>query len=186
MGGAALAAVAVAAGGWLWARSFRAFTEQRLVAVVRCERPAAGSPHSFLLKVRWVEGEGAGDWQSFPMQGDQWMIGGDLLKWHPLLSRLGLKNRHKLTRLNSRYWDAPDERSRPRSVYELNGGTDPLWRWLYQAGEWIPGVETVYGNAAYTPAIAGATWGVYVGLTGYLIKRLPPAPSPPAQRPDGL
>ena len=62
--------------------------------------------------------------------------------------------------------------TQPRSAYDLNGGTDFLWRWLYRYGRWIPFVEAVYGNAAYTMAQPGAQWGIYVTLSGYLVKPL--------------
>ena len=106
------------------------------------------------------------------MVGDQWMIGGEILKWHPWLNGVGFKNCHRLTRINSRYLKTEDELARPKSVYELNGGTTPLWRFLYRFGRWIPFVEAVYGNAAYVAAEPGSQWGVYVTLSGYLIKPL--------------
>jgi hypothetical protein len=67
---------------------------------------------------------------------------------------------------------AADELKRPRSAYDLNGGTDFLWRWLYRFGGRLPLVEAVYGNAAYTFAEPGTQWGVYVTLSGYLVKPL--------------
>ncbi len=145
-------------------RSYQVFTREELVAVVRCEAAPAGSGYPFVLSIAQ---------QSLPLQGDQWAIGGDFLKWYPWVNWIGIKNCHKLTRLSSRYLKAEEELNRPRTAYDLNGGTDLLWRCLYRVGQWIPFVEAVYGNSAYTFATPGASWGVYVTLSGYLVKPLP-------------
>jgi len=110
------------------------------------------------------------------MHGDQWTIGGDILKWEPWAQLIGLKSCHKLTRLHSRYLKAESEMTGPGSAYDLNGGTDALWLWLYRFGTQLPVVEAVYGNAAYCMAQPGSRWGVYVTLSGYLIKPLRSAP----------
>ena len=153
-------------------RSYRAFTQEELVAVVRCEMAPKGAPYGFLLYYAPVTRGMVGTVQRFTMYGDQWVIGGDILKWHPWINLIGFKNCHKLTRLNSRYLKAVAEIRLPKSAYDLNGGTDPLWRWLYRFGSWIPFVEAVYGNAAYIMVQPSTRWGVYVTLSGYLIKPL--------------
>ena len=106
------------------------------------------------------------------MNGDQWTVGGDILKWHHWVNLVGFQNCHKLTRISSRYLKAQAELEQPRSAYDLNGGTDSLWMWLYRYGRWLPFVEAVYGNSAYVMAQPGSRWGVYVTLSGYLLKPL--------------
>ena len=160
-------------------RSYRVFTQEQLVAVVQCEPAPRGSPQHFLLRIVPYDDALARPVQQFPMYGDQWSIGGDILKWHPWLNLLGVKTCHKLTRLSSRYLDPAAERGGPRSVYELNGGVGPFWRALYWLGSWIPFVEAVYGNAAYVMARPGTRWGVYVTLSGYLVKPLLPVRNRP-------
>ena len=153
-------------------RSYSAFTREELVAIVACEPAPAGSDHRFLLTVRQLKLGAPAREEKFPMQGEQWMIGGDILKWPPWLVFLGAQPCHKLTRLSSRYLAAGDELKRPRSAYDLNGGTPLVWRWLYRFGEELPLVDAVYGNAAYTDARPGGRWGVYVTHSGYLIRRM--------------
>ncbi|MBI3333471.1 MAG: hypothetical protein HYZ93_05220 [Candidatus Omnitrophica bacterium] len=167
--------IVLAGAGFLFAiRSYRVFTEEELVAVVRCEAPAKGSPHRFLLSVTPVAKGVPESARSYGMVGDQWAIGGEILKWHPWLNLAGIKSCHKLTRLSSRYLKARAEQAEPRSVYDLNGGTSPMWQWLYRFQQWLPFVEAVYGNATYVMAQPGSRWGVYVSLSGYLVKPLPP------------
>jgi len=153
-------------------RSYSVFTREDLVAVVRCEPAPAGASYGFLIEVTQMAGGIPGRREEFPMRGDQWSIGGDILKWKPWLTFLGAKSCHKLTRLSSRYGQAKDEMEKPRAVYDLNGGSSPPWRWLYRWGGALPFVDAVYGNASYVPVLPGGRWGVHVAHSGYLIRPL--------------
>ena len=168
---AVLAVVACLA---LWAslHSFRAFLGEDLVAVVRCEPAPDGVPYRYLVEVTQMEGPVPGRREKFPMSGDQWSAGGEILKWDPWLTFLGVKSRHKLTRLSSRYETAEREISQPRSAYDLNGGSAPPWRWLHRWGARLPFVDAVYGNSVYVPARPGGRWGLYVTHSGYLVRPL--------------
>ena len=150
--------------------AYRAFSHEELVAIVRCEK--LNRPGEFLLEVTPMEDEIPGITQRYEMAGDQWSIGGDVLKWEPWLAFAGLKSRHKLTRLSSRYWTAQAEMTQPRKDYDLNGGTSPVWRWFYSSGTPLPFIDAVYGNAAYVPVQPGRRWGVYVTHSGYFIRLL--------------
>ena len=108
------------------------------------------------------------------MTGDQWAIGGEILKWHPWLNLLGIKTCYKLSRISSRYLQVEAEKTRPRMVYELQGGTTPAWLFLYKAQQILPFVEAVYGNSTYTMAQPGTRWGIYVTLSGFLTRPLRP------------
>ena len=155
-------------------RSYRVFTQEELVAVVRCDPAPQGSGYPFLLWVTPVSGGIPGAPEHFPMVGDQWAIGGEILKWHPWLNLLGIKTCYKLSRLSNRYLQVEAEKTRPRMVYELQGGTTPVWLFLYNAQQILPFVEAVYGNSTYTMAQPGTRWGVYVTLSGFLARPLRP------------
>ncbi len=153
-------------------RSYRVFTHEELVGIVRIDSMPKGSPFSYdLWYTPVVRGVPASP-RRLLMRGDQWMVGGEILKWHPWLNWLGFKSGHKLTRLSGRYVKAEAEVKQSRTVYDLDGGTDPFWIWLQRYGSWLPFVEAVYGNAAYTLATPGNQWGIYVTLSGYLVKPL--------------
>ena len=157
---------------WVGLRSFRVFLEEELVAVVRCEPARPDAHYKFLLEVTQMEHGASAQQEKFPMTGDQWSIGGDLLKWKPWMTFLGVKPLHRLTRLSSLYNQAKDELEKPRSVYDLNGGTTLFWRCLRRWGISLPFVDAVYGSAVYVPAQPGRRWGVYVTHSGYLIRPL--------------
>lgn len=167
-----LLGAALAAAGLVGLRSYRAFTHEELVAVVECEAAPAGASYRFLLRIRQVHDGVPGPEESFPVGGEQWTLGGDILKWAPWLTFLGAKPCHKLTRLSSRYLTAGEEVSRPKSAYDLNGGSSAVWRWLHRFGPALPLVDAVYGNAVYTDARLHGRWGVYATHNGYLIRPL--------------
>ena len=151
-------------------RSYQIFTHEELIVVIEQEPAPANSGFDFQLRVLPMIAGKEGQVEVYGIYGDQWMVGGEYLKWHPWLNMLGLRNRYKLTRLSGRYYQAADEQNGPRSVYNLNGGTSPAWFFLYKVQEFIPFVQAVYGNAAYTVAQPGAGWEVSVGYSGYLIE----------------
>ena len=154
-------------------RSYHVLTREELVAVVRCEAAPKGVSATYLLLVAPVTNGVSGTPMAFSMTGDQWTLGGDILKWHPWVNLFGVRTCHKLTRLSSRYLKLEMEKKAPRSAYELNGGSDLFWGCLYRWGRRIPFVEAVYGSASYCMAEPGTRWGVYVTLSGYLLKPLP-------------
>ena len=158
-------------GLFLGLRSYRVFTQEELVAVVRCQ-VSSDPVYSFDLEFTPMAHGIPAAAVRFPMQGEQWTVEGDILKWHPWLNWVGIRNCHKITRLAGRYVKASAQASAPRSVYEVEGGTSEVWRWLYRWGPKLPFVEAVYGSAAYVFAGPGSRWGVYVTLSGYLIKPL--------------
>jgi len=113
----------------------------------------------------------------FFMHGDQWMISGDIIKWKTWLNLLGLHTRYRLTRLQGRYLDIEAERSAPRTIFSLIDypqDTDerhPFWRFLYRSGQKLPLVDTVYGNAAYQDLNDQGHYQVFVGTSGFLIRK---------------
>jgi len=182
--GIASLAVVAALGVLLSLRSYQVFTQEERVLIVRCEAapksampapksamPAPkGSDHSFQLILTPMTRGSSHVPQRFRMVGDQWTVGGEILKWHPWLNLVGIKSCHKLTRLSSRYLRAEEELTKPRSAYDLNGGSGLFWQWLHRAQRWIPFVDAVYGNSTYTMVQPDTEWGVYVSLFGYLIR----------------
>ncbi len=163
-------AVGLAAAFFISLRSFRVFSQEELVATVRCEALSRRESSGFVLVFTPLVQGIPGTPRRFSLQGDQWTLGGDILKWRRWVNLLGLRNCHRLTRVSSRYLKASSETAQPPSAYDLNGGTSAFWLWLYRWGVTLPFVEAVYGNAAYTLAQPGSQWGVYVTYSGYLIK----------------
>jgi hypothetical protein len=109
--------------------------------------------------------------RQFVVQGDQWMIEADIVKWDNWLYLLGLENRYRLTRLRGRYTKTAEEISQKQTVYALvEDEENPLWKYLYDYGAWFPLVNTVYGNAVFQSLEKTKQYQIYIGTTGLLAR----------------
>ena len=150
-------------------RAYHAFTSEDPVAVIRTENLnwKIGNPVG-LVHLTLIQSQNT---RHFIINGDQWMIEGDILKWQNWLNFLGLSTRYRLTRLRGRYFNVEAELNEPRSVIALvEQENNPLWRHLYQFGQRLPFVSTVYGNASFQTLNANKTYTIYVGTSGFIVR----------------
>lgn len=109
----------------------------------------------------------------FELYGDQWQLDSRIIKWHSLISRLGMKTGYRLNRLSGRYLSLTDEETKPRSIYALKQspvGVD-LWHWLRRfEGQSI--VDAHYGNATFLPMVDGGQYQIFVSTSGLLARPL--------------
>jgi hypothetical protein len=105
------------------------------------------------------------------LRGDEWQMDARVLKWRGIAVLIGFDTLYRLDRLSGRYRDIAQERTGPRTVYSLSEekGLD-LWMIGRKYGRWIPWVDAVYGSAAYTPMVDGASYTVSVSSTGLLAR----------------
>ena len=160
-----MAAVAV----WGTLRTYRVLTRRDLVAVVECW-PSPSRPDEYRLVYRPFVGGKLGPTQVYQLYGDQWSVGGDVLIWRGWAQLLGLKTCYKVTRIEGRYENRQREIAETHLAYDVDGGSDWLWRLLYRAQTWLPGVEAVYGAAVYFPADPRKQFVIYATPSGFLIK----------------
>lgn len=149
-------------------RAFRSFAGETLVATVTTQRVA---PNEFVLTYRPAEGPRETGARTVSLQGDQWMISGGIVKWHPWLTAVGLPSYHKPLRLTGQSSRATSPGGSVSVVEVLEPGVDRFWEWLYRADPYLPFVEAVYGSAAYVYVEPDWIQAVYVTPSGYLIKR---------------
>ncbi len=153
-------------------RSFEAFASSRLVAEVHCRWVGH---QAFELSFTPVRDGRLQTPQLLSLRGDQWVLGGGIVKWHPWLTALGLPSYHKLTRVSGRFANVQEEVTAPPTAVELNGGVDQIWWTFYRLTPILPFVEATYGSAAFTYVNPAVVHDIYVTPSGYLIKRQPPA-----------
>jgi hypothetical protein len=90
---------------------------------------------------------------TYLLQGDEWMVQGDILKLSPWLNVIGLHSGYKLTRLEGRFDDPNLEANAKHTVIELNGGDDNFFKTMYAQRTWFsPFVDASYGNAVFQAA----------------------------------
>ena len=103
--------------------------------------------------------------QTYLVNGNEWMLQGDIIKFPPWLNIVGLHSSYKLTRLEGRYDKSDQERRAPHTVVDLNGGDDSFFKTVQQQTWLSPIVQGAYGNAVFLPA-NGTTYDVFVSQIG--------------------
>ena len=147
--------------------SYARLTYEAPVAEIRFRQEAA---RRFAAEVLHPDGE----LESFQLAGDEWQLDARVLKWHGRRDRARARQRlFRLDRIGGRYRDIADERSAPRTVFELArppGSTCGLSRAASTLG--CRGLDALYGSATYLPMADGAHYAVSVSSTGLLARPL--------------
>ncbi|MFQ5604453.1 MAG: hypothetical protein ACE5HS_14380 [bacterium] len=151
-------------------QSYQKFTRNVLVAEVRCI-PLADSENSLYLQYTPVKDGKLQTPQTFLLNGDQWALEGQILKWDDWLNFFGVHTMFKMTRVRGRYVNFQDEIDNPPSVYSLvEHEEDPQWRWLFKYGHKIRFVTAVYGNTVFTYPSTNQVYEIFVSTSGFMAK----------------
>lgn len=151
LGGIVLLAVAISL---LWAtflvQSYLGLTGEIKVAHIHAT-PIANVAHEMGVEVILYDGKGhAISDKLYLLQGDEWMLQGDVVKFPAWLNVIGLHAGYKLTRLEGRYDDINLENSAHHTAIALNGGDDNFFKTTYAYRSWFgPFVDAEYGNAVF-------------------------------------
>ncbi|GAC1343195.1 MAG: hypothetical protein NVSMB27_02870 [Ktedonobacteraceae bacterium] len=88
--------------------------------------------------------------KTYLLQGDEWMLQGDIIKFPAWLNVVGLHSGYKLTRLEGRYDNINLENSAQHTAIELNGGDDNFFKTMNaQKARFSWFVDASYGNAVF-------------------------------------
>jgi hypothetical protein len=114
-----------------------------------------------------------GERANFVLDGDEWQVDARVLKWHAFANLLGFDAAYRLERISGRYTRIEDERSLPRTVYELHepGSIDP-WELIHRYHSWIPWIDALYGSATFLPMADGALYEIKVSQSGLVARPL--------------
>ena len=180
-GGAALLAAAL--GAALLGQNVQTYsrlTYERSVATLSIRQLA---PQYFeVTVVQPAQGELPARTAVYPVNGDEWRMEAQVLKWKPWANVVGLNSQYRLDRLSGRYQNIEQERTGARSVHALSGGdvkTGPLayvpwnlsvWDVARKYRRYVDAVDTLYGSAAYMPMADGATYEVWITQSGLIAR----------------
>jgi hypothetical protein len=184
IGGGGLMAVAAIAGLMgLNVQTYARLTFERPVATLQLKQ--LGTQYFEATVTQPARVEGAPDEVAvYPLNGDDWRIEAQVLKWKPWANVLGLDSQYRLDRLSGRYEDIDQELHSTRSVHALSGGdqattlpgniTVPwklsVWDMARRYRRHIDAVDTLYGGAAYMPMADGARYEVWITQSGLIAR----------------
>jgi len=114
-----------------------------------------------------------GERANFPLRGDEWQVDARVLKWHAFANLVGFDTAYRLERISGRYTRIEDERSEPRTVYDLHapGRIDP-WELIHRYRTWVPWMDALYGSATFLPMADGALYEIKVSQSGLVARPL--------------
>lgn len=158
------------------AQTYGRLTYERPVATLATRQLA---PQYFEVTVTQpADGDRAERTAVYPVNGDEWRVEAQVLRWKPWANVLGLDAQYRLDRLSGRYQNIEQERTGARSVHALSSDADPdglpwslsLWDTARKYRRYVDAVDTLYGSAAYMPMRDGATYEVWITQSGLIAR----------------
>jgi hypothetical protein len=149
-----------------WAQTYRALTHNELVGTVRAV-PVAGRIQTMQVTYTPIQDGKPGTPHTYAVRGDEWQLGGDIIKWQDYLNILGVHTGYRTTRLMGYYEDPNDYRVKPVTAYNLDNGSDTVQTFLHEHPNLVPFVRATYGNDVRMLPDANVIYQVYVSTSGY-------------------
>ena len=103
--------------------------------------------------------------RTYIINGDEWMLQGDIIKFPPWLNIFGLHSGYKLTRLEGRFDDPNLEANSHHTVVVLNGGDDNFFKTVQEQAWTSPFVQAAYGSGTFIQP-DGKIYDVFVSQSG--------------------
>jgi hypothetical protein len=163
-------------------QTYGRLTYERPVATIQLRKLAPQYFEVTVIQPPAAEGE-PGRVAVYPVNGDDWRVEAQVLKWKPWANVLGLNTQYRLDRLSGRYENIEQERTGARSVHALSGGetgtqvmgtTVPwkisAWDTARRWRRYVDAVDTLYGGAAYMPMADGARYEVWITQSGLIAR----------------
>ena len=92
----------------MYLQAYRAFTHKEMVGIIDA-RKTKGLDYDIFLRFTPVEKGIKAEEKIYKIKGDQWSIGGDILKFEDWVNFIGIHTGYKTTRIHGRYLKAEDE-----------------------------------------------------------------------------
>jgi hypothetical protein len=153
-----------------WAQTYRALTKAELVATIHAA-PVVGAQQTMKVVYTQVTNGTHGQPQTFTIKGDEWQIGGDVIKWQDWVNILGVHTGYRITRLMGYYEDPNDYKTKRVSAYDLNKSHDTVSQFLHDHANLMPFVRATYGNDVRMLPDASATYQIFLSTSGYWAAR---------------
>jgi len=145
---------------------YRPLVEDDLAVTVRAERMAGDS-----ILARFTVDSGMS--RTYRLAGGELLLEAHVLKWRPLVARLGLRPGYEVSRVTGRYRDRTDDETKPHTVLSLSVQKPLDFFDLATRFDFLdPLLEYEYRSAALVPGGASGSYEVRVTASDLLIRRV--------------
>jgi len=150
-------------------RYLELFSDRTVAAIELAEQ----GPQQYRARLTLLDDRGmATSVREFVLRGDAWMLEARVLRWELPAVLAGVPSLYRLERLSGRYDDIEEERTRQRSVYEVEpAGALDLFALKKQFSTWLPFVDARYGSATWMPMADNARYLVLFNDRGGLLAK---------------
>jgi len=152
-------------------QSWQAFTKKTHVAEIQAIELA---PHKLRVYLVPIEADGArGSTEIYDVDGNQWQVGGDVLRFRPIVTALGVDTVFRLTRVEGRWDAAADANSHKGTAYD-RAPPSATWSSLYRGTDHAPLKWLIAGaHGQYVSQLPDrrAVFDVYVTPNGYVLDK---------------
>jgi hypothetical protein len=152
--------------------TYHSFTKKRHAAEVQAIDLGAHKLRVYLVP---IEADGTrGATETYDLDGDEWTVGGDVLRMRPFLTVLGLETVYKVSRVEGRWLKAEDANTHKGTAYDREGGTGQGWLQLYKNGasgpfRWL--IAGAHGQAVSQLPDRRAVFDLYVTPNGFVVDK---------------
>jgi len=152
-------------------QSYRMFTKKTHVAELQCIELA---PHKLRVYLVPIERDGVrGATEIYDVDGDQFVVGGDVLRFKPFLTALGVETVARLTRVEGRWESAVDANAHKGTAHD-RAPPSTTWARLYRGSDrapirWL--VAGTNGNFVSQLPDRRALYDVFVTPNGYVLDK---------------
>lgn len=153
--------------------TFARLTDETLVAEIRFE---AVGPDRYLAHIDTADFCAE---TVLPIEGDQWRIDAQFVKWHYWATLLGLDSQYRLDRFEGRYSDVERQNRVVDNAYALRGATTlDVVTIADSLGSLNVLLDASYGSSTYETIATDRIFEVYKSTTGLLTRSRPAADRP--------
>lgn len=144
--------------------AYSSFSKETLAAVITVKPQGE---QQFIAHVSFPDSSSA----EYNISGDMLYIDAHILKWNPILNRIGIHTSYKLDRIGGRYNSIADEQEKPRSVYSLEKRKIiDMYSLRKRFLALKPLLDAQYGSATFISAKKAAVFHVMVSTSGLLVR----------------
>jgi hypothetical protein len=160
-----------ALGLWMALSAYEDLGKKTPVAEVQCIQMAPSKLRVYYVPIERDGRRGATE--TYDLDGDEWTVGGDVLRFRPLLTHFGVDTVYQVTRVEGRWLKAEDANAHKATAHD-RGVTGRGWLALYRDGTrgplgWL--IAGAHGQAVSQLPDRRAVYDVFMTPNGFTVEK---------------